>query len=100
MSAKLPARVNTLAPAGVWNLQSLPAGDLKMGQIKGMHNEGGEGETEAVFTQSGSVGADRDWPRGCRSGNYAEKRKGLQCAQAPRPARTVRLLPSSSFFAF
>lgn len=61
MSAKLPARVNTLAPAGVWNPLSLPAGDLKMGQIKGMHNEGGE--TEAVFTQAGSVGVDKDWPK-------------------------------------
>lgn len=49
MSAKLPAHVNTLAPAGVWNLLSLPAGDLKMGQIKGMHNEGG-GDRGCIYT--------------------------------------------------
>lgn len=49
MSAKLPARVNTLAPAGVWNPLSLPAGDLKMGQIKGMHNEGG-GDRGCIYT--------------------------------------------------
>lgn len=49
MSAKLPARVNTLAPAGVWNPLSLPAGDLRMGQIKGMHNEGG-GDRGCIYT--------------------------------------------------
>lgn len=65
MSAKLPRPCKHSGTSwGLESAESLPAGDLEMGQIKGMRNERGGWETEAVFTQRGSAGVSKVLAKG------------------------------------
>lgn len=60
MSAKLPRPCKHSGTSwGLESAESLPAGDLEMGQIKGMRNEGGGGRQRLYLHRGGSAGVSK-----------------------------------------
>lgn len=85
----LPARVNTPAPAGVWNLLSLcQLGTWRWVRLKACVMREGVGDRGCIYTEWGLQGSVRLWPLEVEK--YEGKRKEFQCAQAPRPTQMAQ----------
>jgi hypothetical protein len=97
LSAKLPACPckHSGTSWGLESAESLPAGDLEMGQIKGMHNEGGGTEADS-HSRVCRTGEDRQ--RGLWKWRNMEGRRGFNVSQHHTPPKWPKAVMFIYFF--